>query len=134
MEKTFDFLKNRTQVQFVATINGDRPSLRPFGSIMKFDDKIYVMTNAQKNVAKQIAENNHVCIVALDGGDWIRVNCDLVDDSDNIEAKKAILAEFEWAAGLGYSLESPDFKVFYLANADSTIYSAAGEELVKEQF
>jgi uncharacterized pyridoxamine 5'-phosphate oxidase family protein len=134
MEKTFDFLKNRTQVQFVATIDGDKPSLRPFGSIMMFEGKIYVMTNARKNVAKQIAANNHICMVALDGGEWIRVNCELIDDSDNIEAKKAVLAEFEWAAGLGYSLESPDFKVFYLANADSKIYDAAGNVLVHEQF
>ena len=62
------------------------------------------------------------------------MNCDLIDDSDNIEAKKAVLAEFEWAVGLGYSLESPDFKVFYLAQADAKIYDAAGNVLVHEQF
>ena len=134
MDKTFDFLKNKTQVNFVATIDGDRPSLRPFGDPVLFDGKIYVLTNAKKNVAKQIATNNHVCIVAYDGTDWIRINCELVDDSDNIEAKKAIIAEFEWAEEAGYTLDAPDFKAFYLANATATIYNEEGEVLAEEKF
>ena len=134
MEKTFDFLKNRAPVNFIATINGDKPSLRPFGDPVLFDGKIYALTNAQKNVAKQIAANNHVCIVAYDGKDWIRINCELIDDSDNLEAKKAIIAEFEWAEEAGYTLDSPDFKVFYFANADATIYNEDGEVLATERF
>ena len=134
MEKTFDFLKNRAPVNFIATIDGDKPSLRPFGDPVLFDGKIYALTNAQKNVAKQIAANNHVCIVAYDGKDWIRINCELIDDSDNLEAKKAIIAEFEWAEEAGYTLDSPDFKVFYFANADATIYNEDGEVLATERF
>ena len=104
MEKTFDFLKNRTKVNFVATIDGDRPSLRPFGDPVLFNGHIYALTNAQKNVAKQIAANNHVCIVAYDGEEWIRINCELINESDNIEAKKAVIAEFDWAEEAGYTL------------------------------
>ena len=133
MEKTFDFLKNRTQVNFVATINGDKPSLRPFGDPVLFDGKIYVMTHAQKEVAKQLAAN-HVCIVAYDGTDWIRINCELVDDSGNLEAKKAMIAEFDWAEEAGYTLDAPDFKAYYMANADATIRNEDGEVLASEQF
>lgn len=43
--------------------------------------EIYVITNKQKNVSKQIAENNNVCIVAYDNENWIRINCQLIDDS-----------------------------------------------------
>ncbi|MBR0134530.1 pyridoxamine 5'-phosphate oxidase family protein [Candidatus Saccharibacteria bacterium] len=134
MEKTFDFLKNRTHFNFVSTISGDKPSCRPFGDPVLFNGKIYVLTNAQKNVAKQIAENNHVCIVAYDGTDWIRINCELVDDSENIEAKKAIIAEFDWAEEAGYTLDAPDFKTYFLANADATIYNEDGEVLATENF
>ena len=134
MEKTFDFLKNRTKVNFVATMDGDKPSCRPFGDPVRFNDKIYVLTNAQKKVAKQIAANNHVCIVAYDGTDWLRINCELTDDSDNIEAKKAIIAEFDWAEAAGYTLDASDFKTFYLTNADATIYDEDGEVLAHEQF
>ena len=92
------------------------------------------MTHAQKNVAKQIAENNHVCIVAYDGTDWIRINCELVDDSDNIEAKKAIIAEFDWAEEAGYTLDAPDFKAYYLANAEAEIRNEEGDVIDSERF
>lgn len=126
MEETFKFLKERTQVNYVATIDGDKPTLRPFGNPVKFDNKIYVLTNAKKSVAKQIEKNNNVCIVAYDGDEWIRINCKLVDDSNNIEAKKAIIDEFDWAEEAGYTLDNLDFKVFYLSDVDSTIYDEDG--------
>ena len=134
MEKTFDFLKNKTQVNFVATIDGERPSCRPFGDPVLFGGKIYAMTNAKKKVAKQIAANNRVCIVAYDGTNWIRINCRLVDDSDNVEAKKAILSEFKWAEAAGYTLDNPDFKIFYFAEAEATIYDEDGNVLIAEKF
>ena len=74
MEETFEFLKVRTQVNYIATINGDKPSCRPFGDPVLFNNKIYVLTNKQKEVSKQIAKNNNVCIVAYDSQDWIRIN------------------------------------------------------------
>lgn len=134
MEKTFDFLKNRTKVNFVATVNGDKPSCRPFGDPILFNGNIYALTHAGKNVAKQIAKNNNVCIVAYDGNDWIRINCQMIDDSDNVEAKKAVIAEFDWAEEAGYTLDAPDFVLYKLANADATIYNEDGEVISKEQF
>lgn len=123
MEETFNFLKVRTQVNYISTIDGNRPSCRPFGDPVLFDGKIYILTNARKNVAKQIKANNNVCIVAYDNQDWIRINCKLVDDSNNMEAKKAIITEFiDWAEDAGYTLDNPDFKIFYLSDVTSTIY------------
>ena len=48
MEKTFDFLKNRTKVNFVSTINGDKPSCRPFGDPVLFNNHIYALTHASQ--------------------------------------------------------------------------------------
>ena len=134
MDKAFDFLKNRTQVNYVSTINGDKPSCRPFGDPVLFNGKIYALTNAKKNVAKQIAQNNNVCIVACDGEEWIRINCKMVDDSENLDAKKAMLAEFDWAEEAGYTLDNPDFKIFYLAEADVTISDSDGNILYSGEF
>lgn len=134
MEKTFDFLKNRTKVNFVSTINDGKPSCRPFGDPILFDGNMYAMTHARKNVAKQIAKNNNVCIVAYDGESWIRINCQMIDESGNIEAKKAVIAEFDWAEEAGYALDAPDFILYRIANADSTIYDEDGNVLVKERF
>lgn len=136
MEEVFNFLKEKTKVNFVATMNGDKPSNRPFGDPVLFDNKIYVLTNAKKNVAKQIEKNNNVCIVAYDSTDdtWIRINCQLIDDSNNTKAKQAIIDEFDWAEEAGYTLDNPDFKALYMENVEATIYDADGNELGKYIF
>ena len=134
MIETYKFLKENTQVNYVATINGDKPSLRPFGDPLLFNDKIYVITNKQKDVSKQIVENNNVCIVAYDGENWIRINCKLIDDSENVEAKKAVIAEFDWAEDAGYTLDNPDFQVLYLKDVTSKIYNEDGEVLNEYSF
>jgi len=134
MEETFEFLKKRTQVNYVSTINGNKPSCRPFGDPVLFDNKIYVLTNKQKNVSKQIAINNNVCIVAYDEENWIRINCQLIDDSDNIDAKKAIINEFDWAEEAGYTLDNPNFQALYIANADVTIADSDGNIISSYKF
>lgn len=134
MEETFNFLKEKTKVNFVATINGDKPSNRPFGDPIMFDDKIYVLTNKQKNVSKQIAINNNVCIVAYDNENWIRVDCKLIDDSNNINAKKAIISEFDWAEDAGYTLDNNDFQILYIKDATSTIADSDGNILETYKF
>ena len=134
MKETFEFLKIKTTVNYVATINGDKPSNRPFGDPILFDNKIYILTNKEKKVSKQIGINNNVCIVAYDEENWIRINCNLIDDSNNIEAKKAIINEFDWAEEAGYTIDNPNFQALYIANATSIIYDADGNELDKYQF
>lgn len=134
MNKTFDFLKKKTQVNYVSTIDGDRPSCRPFGDPVLFDNKIYILTSKTKDVSKQIENNNNVCIVAYDGENWIRINCKLIDDSNNVEAKKAIINEFDWAEEAGYTLDNPNFQVLYLANAKAVIYDVDGNIIDKEEF
>lgn len=94
--------------------------------ILLFDNKIYVLTNKQKSVSKQIEKNNNVCIVAYDNNDWIRIDCKLIDDSDNIEAKKAVIEEFDWAIDAGYTLDNPDFQVLYISDANVTISDSDG--------
>ena len=134
MNETYNFLKERTKVNFVSTIDGERPSCRPFGDPVLIDGKIYVLTNKEKNVSKQIAKNNNVCIVAYDNQDWIRINCKLIDDSNNIKAKQAIIDEFDWAIDAGYTLDNPNFQILYMADVNATIYNEDGEILYTENF
>ena len=114
MNETYIFFKEKTKVNFVSTVNGDKPRCRPFGDPILFDNKIYVITNKQKNVSKQIAENNNVCIVAYDNENWIRINCQLIE--------------------AGYTLDNPDFQVLYMANVDSTIYNEDGDIIANYKF
>lgn len=134
MNETFKFLKENTKVNYVATMNGNKPSLRPFGDPIMFDNKIYVLTKKSKNVSKQISVNNNVCIVAYDGKNWIRINCELVDDSDNIDVKKAIIDEFDWAIEDGFTLDNPNFQVLYMKNVEATIYDDNSEVVSTHKF
>lgn len=134
MNETFKFLKENTQVNYLATINGDKPSLRPFGDPFLYNGKIYVITNKKKDVSKQIARNNHVCIVAYDNENWIRINCELVDDSDNINAKKAAISEYDWAESAGYTLDNPNFQILYMHNVTAVIYDEEGNPINSYKF
>jgi len=73
--------------------------------------------------------NPNICIVAYDepSDTWIRIYAKAVDDSDNTEAKKAIIAEFDWAEEAGYTLDNPDFAALYLAEATAEIRDSDGE-------
>lgn len=134
MLETFKFLKENTQVNYLSTINDGKPSCRPFGDPILFDNKIYVITNKKKNVSKQIAKNNNVCIVAYDEKNWIRINCQLMDDSNNIAVKQAVINEFDWAIESDYTLDNPDFQVLYMTNVDATIYNEEGEVISTHKF
>lgn len=135
MEEVFNYLK-ALEVNFVATRNGDGVSCRPFGDPVKFDGKIYMLTHAHKDVAKQLAADNHVCIVAYnpDKENWLRIFCEAVDDSDNMAAKQAIIDEFDWAEEAGYTLDNPEFKCYYLAHAKAEIRDSEGEVLGQYEF
>ncbi|MDL2235697.1 pyridoxamine 5'-phosphate oxidase family protein [Christensenellaceae bacterium OttesenSCG-928-L17] len=136
MEEVFSFLK-KLKVNFLATIEPEenKPNLRPFGDPVLFDGKIYCLTLKDKNVYREIAANNNVCIVAIDDKDrWIRIKAKLVDDSENTEAKKAIIAEFDWAEEAGYTLNNPNFACLYLAEAIATISDIDDKILSKHEF
>ena len=134
MLETFKFLKENTKVNYLSTINNGKPSCRPFGDPILFDNKIYIITSKHKNVSKQIAINNNVCIVAYDNENWIRINCKLIDDSNNVQAKQAVIDEFDWAIEAGYTLDNPDFQILYMSDVDATIYNEDGEVISTHKF
>lgn len=135
MEEVFRYLK-ALEVNFVATRNGDSVSLRPFGDPVQYDGKIYMLTNSQKDVAKQLAKDNRVCIVAYDPSkhSWLRIFCRAINDSTNLSAKQAIINEFDWAESAGYTLDNPDFECYYLADAKAEIRDSDGKVLANYEF
>lgn len=135
MEKVYQYLKV-LDVNFLATRDGTGVSCRPFGDPVLFDGKIYMLTQAQKSVAKQLAENNQICIVAYNAekDNWLRIFCEAVDDSENTAAKQAIIDEFDWAEEAGYTLDNPEFKCYFLANAKAELRNSDGEVLASYEF
>ena len=135
MQDVFSYLKS-LEVNFLATRDGDSVRCRPFGDPVKFDNKIYILTQANKSVAKQLAADNHICIVAYKPSEenWLRIFCEAIDDSDNPAAKQAIIDEFDWAEEAGYTIDNPEFKCYFLANAKAEIRNSDGEILASYKF
>ena len=89
MKEIQRFLKE-CGVYYLATVEGDQPRVRPFGTAEIFEEHLYILTGKKKEVFKQISENNNVEICAFKDGQWIRVTGKLVLD-DRVLAKKYML-------------------------------------------
>ena len=79
MEKVFQFLKD-AEIYYLATVEGDQPRVRPFGTVHIFEGKLYIQTGRVKDVSRQIMANGKVEICAMKDGEWIRVAGTLVED------------------------------------------------------
>lgn len=127
MQQVNDFLKN-CGTYYIATVEGDQPRVRPFGTINIFEGKLYIQTGHVKNVAKQIAANPKVELCAFNGQQWIRLSGTLVDDG-RIEAKKAMLEAYPDLRSM-YNENDDNTAVFYFKDATARICSFTEPEIV----
>ena len=81
IDKVYDYL-NDAGTYFLATVDGDKPKVRPFGTILLYDGKLYIQTGNGKDVTKQLAENPHAEICACMDGSWLRIAAELVLDNN----------------------------------------------------
>ena len=129
MKRVYDFLK-KAEVYYLATVEGDQPRVRPFGTINEFEGKLYIQTGKAKPTSQQLAVNPKVEICAFAGGEWIRVACELVED-DRFEAKKSMLDAYPNLRGM-YDENDGNTQVFYMQNAIATFCSFGKEPEVVE--
>ncbi len=120
MKEVFEFLK-KCETYFLATVDGDQPRVRPFGTIHIFEDKLYIQTGKSKDVSKQIQANPKVEICGFSGGEWVRLSGELVRD-DRVEAKKSLLDAYPSLQQM-YSPEDDNTEVLYFKNATATFSS-----------
>ncbi len=121
MEELLKFVKS-CPCYFIATCEGEQPRVRPFGTFIEFEGKLYVQTGHVKPVAHQIAENPRVEISAFDGkGAWCRIAAILVEDP-RIEAKKAMLDAYPDLRGM-YDEKDDNTAVYYLTQVKASICS-----------
>ena len=106
---------------YLATIDGDQPHVRPFGTAEIFEGKLYIQTGKVKNVYKQLIANPKAEICAFQDGKWIRIVCELIPD-DRVEAKKDMLDKNESLRSM-YNENDDNTIVFYMRNATATISS-----------
>ncbi len=120
MKEVQEFLKE-CGVYYLATVDGNEPRVRPFGTAEIFEDHLYIQTGKKKDVYKQIEKNNIVEICAFKDGKWIRVTGKLVPD-DRVEAKKDMLDKNPNLRGM-YNENDDNTIVLYFESAKSVISS-----------
>ena len=118
MQRVYDFLKE-AQTYYLATVEGDQPRVRPFGTVNIYDGKLYIQTGKVKPCAKQLAVNGKAEICAMKGGEWIRVAGTLVED-DSYEAKHAMLEAYPNLRRM-YDENDGNTLVLYFKDAVATI-------------
>ena len=127
MQEVYEFLK-ACGTYYLATVEGDQPRVRPFGTIDIFEDKLYIQTGKVKDVSKEMQANPKVEICAFDGQKWIRVEGEVVRD-DRVEPKKHMLDSYPNLKAL-YRADDDNTEVLYLKNATATISSFTEEPKV----
>ncbi len=129
MERVVKFLKD-AETYYLATVDGDQPRVRPFGTAHVFEGKLYIQTGKSKDVSKQIHTNPKVEICAFKNGEWLRIAGELVED-DRREARKSMLDAYPSLRGM-YSEDDGNTEVLYLKDATATFSSfTAPPETVK---
>lgn len=120
MKRVYEFLK-KAETYYLATVDKDQPRVRPFGTVNKFEGKLYIQTGKSKPVSHQIAANPKVEICAFCDGEWIRIACELVED-DRFGAKKSMLDAYPNLRAM-YDESDGNTQVFYMKNVSATISS-----------
>ena len=129
MEKVVKFLKE-AGVYYLATIDGDQPRVRPFGTAHVFNGKLYIQTGKSKDVSKQLHANPKAEICAFKDGAWIRIAGKLIED-DNRDARVSMLEAYPDLKAM-YSPDDGNTEVFYFEDATATISSfTAAPEVIK---
>jgi len=123
MERVCNFVKE-AQTYYLATVEGDQPRVRPFGTIHIFEGRLYIQTGKSKDVAKQLMANGKAEICAFKGGEWLRVAGTLVED-DRREARQSMLDAYPNLQSM-YSADDGNTMVLYFKDATATFSSFTG--------
>ena len=120
MKRVEQFLKE-AGTYYLATVEGDQPRVRPFGTAHIFEDKLYIQTGKVKDVSKQLHANPKAEICAFKDGEWLRVAGELVED-DRVEARQSMLDAYPSLQKM-YAADDGNTEVFYFKDAVATFSS-----------
>ena len=77
IQKVYDFLE-KAGTFYLATAEEGQPRVRPYGAMLFFEGKIYIMAFGKTNATRQIAANPKAEICAFKG-QTLRIACELVE-------------------------------------------------------
>ena len=120
MEKVYAFLK-QAGTYYLATAEGDQPRVRPFGTVLLFEGRLYIQTGKKKAVSRQLAQNPKAELCAFMDGKWLRLSGTLIED-DRREARAAMLDAYPELRAM-YDPDDGNTQVLYWKDATATFSS-----------
>lgn len=120
MNEVYEFLK-KARTYYLATMEGDQPRVRPFGTVDLFEGRLYIQTGKSKKVSQQLQINPKAELCAFLDGKWLRVAGTLVRD-DRVEAKAHMLDNYPELKAM-YSADDDNTEVLYFKDAEATFSS-----------
>ncbi len=129
MNEVYEFLK-AAGTYFLATLDGDQPRVRPFGTIDLYDGRLYIQTGKRKDVADQMKANPKIEICAMHEGKWLRIQAEAILD-ENIEAQVHMLDNYPSLKNM-YTPGDGNTEVYYLTNASAILCSFTEEPVAFE--
>lgn len=128
MEKTYEFLKE-CGTYYLATVEEDRPRVRPFGTCHIFEGKLYIQTGKSKHVSKQMHANPKIELCACKDGKWLRLSGTAMPD-ERIEAQASMLDAYPSLKDR-YQPGDENTEVWYIRDARAVISSFGAPDLVE---
>ena len=129
LKRIVDFLDD-AQTYFLATVEGDQPRVRPFGTALLYEDRLYIQTGKIKAVSHQLAINPKAEICAFKDGKTLRICGELIND-DTREVKILMLEKMPILRPM-YNEDDGNMQMLYFRNATATFTSFGGKpEVIK---
>lgn len=125
MEEVLNYLKE-CGTFYIATTEGDKPHVRPFGAVCEHNGKLYIATNNKKKVYDQMLKNPKIEISCMNKGTWIRIEAEAVHDASR-EARVKMLEDYKDSLSSMYNADDNLMEVLFLKNVVATIYSFSNE-------
>ena len=126
VSRTYEFL-NECGTFYLATINENKPAVRPFGAIMELEGELYFSTANTKDVYSQLKKNQLIQIIALKTGtrDWIRIDGKAVEEYDS-NIKQEMLNNFPVLLRRFDTKNCEYFALFKIVEMMSQLYTNDG--------
>ena len=120
IERVYQFLEE-AGTYYLATMEGDQPRVRPFGTALLYEGKLYIQTGKIKPVSKQIQINPKVELCAFKDGQWLRLS-GVLEEDDRREVKKAMLDKMPSLRAM-YNEDDGNTEMLYFKSGEATFSS-----------
>ncbi|WP_367924201.1 pyridoxamine 5'-phosphate oxidase family protein [uncultured Ruthenibacterium sp.] len=111
---------------YLATCQDGQPRVRPFGAVCGFEGKLYIVTNNQKDVYRQMKANDRVEICGMNKGTWLRLTGRVKEDTRR-EARQAMMNENQAALSSMYTVDDGLMTVFFFEEGTAVLSSFTQE-------